>query len=67
VFRYRLSGPMGDDFGQVELSIPSIARGEQVRTGDGRLLQVLEVVDDLPEDAPIHAILMVEELESGGR
>lgn len=60
MFRYRLASPMGDDLGQVELSIPSIAPGEQVRTGDGRLLQVLEVVDDLPEDGPIHVILMVE-------
>lgn len=63
MFRYRLFTPMGDNAGEVELAIPTISPGEQLRTGDGRLLHVLEVAPIMDEDSPFQALLTVEPLE----
>lgn len=63
-FKYALRYPMGDDAGTIELAVPDVRVGETLTLGGGRRLLVLAVVPILDEDAPMYAILEVEELSA---
>jgi hypothetical protein len=62
MFVYRLFGPMGDDLGQVDLSIPTVEPGVTVTTGEGGVVKVLDVVEELEETSPFRALLVVEQV-----
>jgi hypothetical protein len=61
---YALRYPMGGDAGSIELAVPDVRPGETLTLGRGRRLLVLAVVPTLDEDAPVRAILEVEEADS---
>jgi hypothetical protein len=63
VFRFKLFSPMGGDAGEVAHAVPTVLPGETIRTGDGRVLKVLEAAYDLPPESIFRGLLTVELLE----
>lgn len=59
MYRYKFHTSDGSDAGEAHYAV-MVEPGETVRTGDGRLLRVLDVVPVLEEDSPFVGRLKVE-------
>jgi hypothetical protein len=59
MYRYRLFTPEGDESGEAMYAV-LIGPGEEILTGDGRKLRVLDLVPVEEQDSPYVGFLTVE-------
>ncbi len=59
VYRYKLHTADGSDAGEAHYAV-MVEPGETIRTGDGRMLRVLDVVPVLENDSAFVGLLQVE-------